>query len=60
MTVLGSDVVVMGGYRFSSFGSFSAPASVERYNRRLQRWDAMPSLIDPLMVDPPLMVVVWV
>ena len=40
VTVLGGDVVVMGGTGLS--GEYLA--SAERYNRRSQRWEAMPSL----------------
>ena len=38
VTVLGGDVVVMGG------DTVEASKSVERYNRRSQCWEAMPSL----------------
>ena len=44
VTVPGDDIVVMGGHGSSHYGL----TSVERYNRRLQRWEAMPSLTDPL------------
>ena len=57
VTVLGADVVVMGG--FGGDGpSDEGLASVERYNRRSQCWEAMPSLTAPV----PLLAaaVVWV
>ena len=46
-TVLGGDVVVMGGCYFED-DDFHPLLSVERYNRRLQCWEAMPSLTDTL------------
>ena len=42
VTVLGGDIAVVGGH--GSNGVWIT--SVERYNRRLQCWEAMPSLID--------------
>ena len=48
-TVLGGDVVVMGGCYFDDDDDdFHPLSSVERYNRRLQCWEAMPSLTDTL------------
>ena len=48
-TVLGGDVVVMGGCYFDDDDdAFHPLSSVERYNRRLQCWEAMPSLTDTL------------
>ena len=46
VTVLGADVVVMGGWGFdATTQEVQGPiALVERYNRRLQCWEAMPSL----------------
>ena len=44
VTVLGGDVVVLGGYG----PNLAYLASVERYNRRSHRWEAMPSLTDTL------------
>ena len=43
VTVLEGDVVVIGGDGLSD----KTLKSVERYNRRLQCWEAMPSLTDP-------------
>ena len=53
VTVLGGDVVVMGGWGVSDVPI----ASVERY-RRLQCWEAMPSLTGQLYASAA--VVVWV
>ena len=45
--VLGGEVVVMGGWTW--LGRFwYRLASVERHNRRLQCWEAMPSLTDAM------------
>ena len=51
VTVLGGDLVVMGGRDPASLTSL-----VERYNRRLQCWEAMPSLIDPLIYSAAVVV----
>ena len=48
VTVLGGDVVVLGGYAPTRPTPWAYVASVERYDRRAQRWEAMPSLLDPL------------
>ena len=57
LTVLGGDVVVMGG-RCGAHGHGDTPlSSVERYNRRLQCWEAMPSLTDSLVGIPSAVVV---
>ena len=45
--VLGGEVVVLGGWTWSA-PILSRLPSVERYNRRLQCWEAMPSLTDPM------------
>ena len=42
VTVIGGDVVVMGGYNYGPI------SSVERYNSRLHRWEQMGSLTDRL------------
>ena len=57
VAVLGGDVLVMGGQWFNG-GEVEDITSVERYNRRSQCWEAMPSLTAAL----PLLAaaVVWV
>ena len=50
VTVLGGDIVVMGGVAGESL------TSVERYNRRLQCWEAMPSMTEPLDYSAALVV----
>ena len=48
VTVLGGDVVVMGG-QIPSGDDIQDTKLVERYNRRSQCWEAMPSLPCPLV-----------
>ena len=57
VTVLGGDIVVMGGVAdFDPFGGGSSVTSVERYNHRLQCWEAMPSMTEPLDYSAALVV----
>ena len=50
VTVLGADVVVMGGM------TSGATKSMERYNRRSQCWKPMPSLPRPLTLAAAIVV----
>ena len=47
-TVLGGDIVVIGGWGVSGPMGADRISSVERYNQRLQCWEAMPSLTKSL------------